>query len=212
MKNMAGLRDERGLTFVELMFALLLMSILFIGVWEVFTRGFIFWRQSEYKVNMNDSLRISLDRMGRELMFARQPDSTYPTSGGNPGGVLVNSNGSHLYFEIDATPTDEVPNPPSKTIHYYCTPYVLYRQENSDLQPLAEDIESISFTYYDSAGAVVDPGSIVWAALNMTDEQKLQSIENAKAIKQVKIVLTAKKNNSTISPVVIVQKINLRSL
>jgi hypothetical protein len=46
----------------------------------------------------------------------------------------------------------------------------------------------------------------------MTDPEKLQSIENAKKIKQVKIVVTAKKNYSTVSPVVIVQKINLRSL
>jgi hypothetical protein len=110
--------------------------------------------------------------------------------------VLVNSNNSHLYFEIDGTPTDEVTNPPPKQIHYYCDSYTLYRQENSlPQQPLASDIQSVVFTYYNSTGGLVNPTS--------SDE--------AKKIRLVKIVLTAKKQGSTISPAVLVQKISLRS-
>ncbi|MFA4884611.1 MAG: prepilin-type N-terminal cleavage/methylation domain-containing protein, partial [Desulfotomaculaceae bacterium] len=76
MRNLVSLRDERGFTLIELMLSLLLMSILFLAVWGIFTRSVTFWRQAEYKVDMYDSMRITFDRMGRELMFARQPDSS----------------------------------------------------------------------------------------------------------------------------------------
>lgn len=188
MKILVSQRDERGFTFIELMIALLLMSILFLGVWGIFTNAYTFWRQAEYKVDIYDNMRVALDRMGRELMFARGPDSTYPASG-YPGGVLIYSNNSHLYFEIDGTPP--------KKIHYYCSSYNLYRQVNNDpAQPLASDIQSVAFTYYDSTGEEVNP----------------TSIDEAKRIRTVKIVLTAKKQGSTLSPVVLVQKISLRSL
>lgn len=188
MRILACLRNERGLTLIELMLSLLLMSTLFLSVWGLLGHGVAFWRQAEYKVDMYDSLRISLDRMGRELMYARQPDSAYPTSG-YPGGVLVNSDDRHLYFKIDGTPP--------KTIHYYCSANNLYRQENGfSAQPLASDIQSVNFTYYDSSGTLVIP----------------TSIDAAKTIRQVKITLTAKKQGSTISPVVLTQKISLRAL
>jgi prepilin-type N-terminal cleavage/methylation domain-containing protein len=195
MKIFAALRNERGFTLIETMVSLLLMSILFIGVWGIFGTSYTFWRQAEYRVDMYDSLQISFDRMGRELMYARQPDAAYPASG-YPGGVLVNSNDSHLYFQIDGTPTEAVPNPVPKRIHYYCSSNNLYRQENYySPQPLASDIQGVVFTYYDGAGEVVNP----------------TSSEQARSIRQVKILLTAQKQNSTLAPVVLVQKISLRA-
>lgn len=195
MKIFAVLRNERGFTLIEAMVSLLLMSVLFMGVWGIFGNSFTFWRQAEYRVDMYDSLQISFDRMGRELMYARQPDAAYPTSG-YPGGVLFGSNDTHLYFQIDGTPTKNVPNPLPKRIHYYCSSNNLYRQENYNTpQPLASNIESVVFTYYNSAGEVVNP----------------TTVQVANSIRQVKIVLTAQKQNSTLAPVVLVQKIKLRS-
>lgn len=182
MKNLLSLRDERGLTIIELMLSLLLMSILFIGVWGIFANGFTFWRQAEYKVDMYDSLRVTLDHMGRELMFTRQPVGTTVT-----GGVRVPSNSSNLYFI----------NAEGNTICYYCSGYALYRKENGNIaQPLASDIQSVGFTYYNRAGTAIDP----------------TTVDLAGSIRQVKIVLTAKKLGSTVSPAVLVQKISLRSL
>jgi len=195
MKIFTALLNERGFTLIETMVSLLLMSILFIGLWGIFVSSYTFWRQAEYKVDMYDSLQISFDRMGRELMYARQPDAAYPTSG-YPGGVLVNSNDTHLYFQIDGTPTKTVPNPVPKRIHYYCSLNNLYRQENNNSpQPLASDIQSVVFTYYNGDGEVVNP----------------TTVELAKSIRQVKIVLTAQKQNSNLAPVTLVQKISLRS-
>lgn len=189
MKDSGYLGNERGFTLVEIMFSTVLLSFLFMTVWGLYNNSIIFWKHSEYKVDMYDSLQVSLDRMGRELMFARCPDASYPASG-YPGGVLVNSNINHLYFETDGTPP--------RKIHYYCASNTLYRQVDSDSpQPLASDIQSVAFTYYNNTGAEVSP---------------VQSIESAKTIRQVKIVLTAKKQGTTISPASLVQKVSLRSL
>lgn len=206
-----SMRDERGFTLIELMFSTILLSFLFLIVWGIFNHSIAFWKQSEYKVDMYDSLRASLDSMGRELMFSRKPDVNYPASG-YPGGVLVNSDNNHLYFEIDGTPTDEAPNPQPKRIHYYCYSNTLYRQVNSfSPQPLASDIQSVFFTYYNSAGAEVSPASIK-VTLNSTNDERLKSIDSAKKIRQVKIILTAKKQGSLVSPATLVQKVSLRSL
>ena len=187
MKIFAVLRNERGFTLIEAMVSLLLMSVLFMGVWGIFGNSFTFWRQAEYRVDMYDSLQISFDRMGRELMYARQPDAAYPTSG-YPGGCAVWQNNAH-YFQIDGTGRCSRPR-----IHFLFT-YNLYARNYNTPQPLASNIESVVFTYYNSAGEVVNP----------------TTVQVANSIRQVKIVLTAQKQNSTLAPVVLVQKIKLRS-
>jgi prepilin-type N-terminal cleavage/methylation domain-containing protein len=135
-------RDEQGFTFIELMLALVLMSILFLGVWGIFYNGYTFWRQAEYKVDMYDSLRFSLDMMGRELMYAKKPD-------GAPGGIMTPSDSSNLYFI----------NAEGKTIQYYRNGYQLMRKEYTVPQPLASDIQDIHFAYYNGAGAEISPTS-----------------------------------------------------
>ncbi|TEB17570.1 hypothetical protein Psfp_00442 [Pelotomaculum sp. FP] len=179
MKILVSLRDERGFTFIELMLALVLMSILFLGVWGIFANGYTFWRQAEYKVDMYDSLRFSLDMMGRELMYARKPDGT-------TGGVVSPSDSRNLYFI----------NAEGKTIRYYRDGYQLMRKEYNIPQPLASDIQDISFTYYNGAGAPITPTSSGFPG----------------TVRQVKITLTAKKYGSNVNPVVLVRKISLRSL
>lgn len=179
MKIHTSLRDERGFTFIELMIALLLMSILFLGVWGIFANGYTFWRQAEYKVDMYDSLRISLDMMGRELMYTKKPDGT-------TGGVLTPSDSSNLYFI----------NAEGETIRYYRDGYQLMRKEYTIPQPLASDIQNISFAYYDGTGTPIYPTSLGFPG----------------TVRQVKITMTAKKYGINISPVVLVRKISLRSL
>jgi len=165
------LRGERGFTLVELMLSILLLSILFTAVWGLFGQGFILWKQGEHQIDMYESLRISLDRLGRELRYARE--------------IKSSSNDTNLYFVNDG----------GTTVRYYCSSYALYRQIPGDVpQPLASDIQSVSFAYYNSAGADVDV-----------------SVQAA-AVKQVKIMITASKQGSKVSPVLLTQKVSLRAL
>jgi len=165
-------REQRGFTLVELLISVLLLSILFLAVWGLFAQGFILWKQGENKVDMYDSLRISLDRAGRELRYAQN--------------ITDSSDASNLYF-VNAGGT---------TVRYYCSAYALYRQEQGAVaQPLASDMQSVDFTYLNSSGTEV------------TD-----LATEAAAVTQVKITITAKKQGSRVGPVVLTQKVSLRSL
>jgi len=133
VKTVRYLQGERGFTLVELMLSILLLSILFLTAWGIFGQSFIFWKQGEYNVDMYDSLRISQNRLGRELKCARK--------------ITVSSNSNNLYFI----------NSEGRIVKYYCSSDALYRQEQGAVpQPLVSDIESIGFAYVDEAGVDVN--------------------------------------------------------
>jgi len=166
------LKNQRGFTLVELMLSILLLSILFLAVWGLFGQSFIFWKQGENKVDMYDSLRIALDRMGRELRYTQ--------------GITSSSSSTNLYFV----------NADGIAIQYYCSSYALYRQVLGQTpQPLVSDIQSIGFSFINSAGSVITDVST-----------------QAATIRQVKITITAKKLGSKVAPVVLTQKVSLRAL
>lgn len=172
MKAAGPMREERGFTLVELMLSVLLLSILFLAVWGLFGQGFILWKQGESKIDMHESLRVSLDRMTRELRYAQ--------------GITASSDSGNLYF-VNAEGT---------TVRYYCSSYALYRQEQGAVaQPVASDIQSVGFVYLNSSGAEV------------TD-----LLTEAASVTQVKITITAKKQGSRVDPIVLTQKVSLRSL
>jgi len=163
--------DQRGFTLVELLISVLLLSILFLAVWGLFTQGFVLWKQGENKVDMYDSLRIALDRLGRELRYAQS--------------ITASSDGSNLYF-VNAGGT---------TVRYYCSAYALYRQESGAVaQPLASDMQSAAFTYF-----------------NASETEVTDLAAEAAAVTQVKITLTAKKQGSRVDAVPLTQKVSLRS-
>lgn len=171
MKTLKPMRDEQGFTLAELLMAVLLMSILFLSAWGVFSQGFIFWKHGEQKIDMYDSLRMSLNRMGRELRYTQ--------------GVTASSNGTDLYFI----------NSGGATIRYYCSSYTLYRQVVGQVaQPLASDISTVGFIYYNSAGT------------------QIYASTQSSLVRQVKITITAARQGSSVSPVVLVQKVSLRAL
>lgn len=169
---MGHLKDTRGFTLIELMLSILLLSILFLAAWGLLGQSFIFWKQGEHRADMYDSLRISFDRMGRELRYAK--------------GITTSSNSDSLYF-LSAE---------GITVWYYCSSYTLYRKEQGEVsQPLASDIQSVSYTYINSSGSVVSDVST-----------------QASTVRQVKITITAKKQGSKVAPVVLTQKVSLRAL
>ncbi len=130
---MGYLQGERGFTLVELMLSIMLLGILFMAAWGFFGQGHIFWKHGEHNVDMYDSLRISQNRIGRELKCA--------------GKITVSSNSNNLFFI----------NSGGKVVKYYCSSNALYRQEQGAVpQPLVSDIESIGFAYIDGAGIEVN--------------------------------------------------------
>ncbi|MDF9408613.1 MAG: hypothetical protein A4E52_01432 [Pelotomaculum sp. PtaB.Bin013] len=151
---MGHLKNERGFTLVELMLSTLLMSILFLTVWDIFSQCSIFWRRAGDKVDLYDSLRISLDRMCREIICAKN--------------ISTFSDVNSLTFV----------NADGDTIRYYCNLNELLRREKGVSSPLASDIVNVSFTYTTNAGLVIDQTNIAGQKLlpNWTDSISLLTI------------------------------------
>ncbi|MDD3654484.1 MAG: prepilin-type N-terminal cleavage/methylation domain-containing protein [Desulfotomaculaceae bacterium] len=182
---MEHLHDERGFTLAELMLSILLLSILFLAAFGLFAQGFVFWKQGEHKVDMYDSLRISLDRMGREMRYTE--------------GISSASDINNLCFK-----TAE-----GKNVKYYCSAHELIRGEQGasgwGYNPVASDIESIKFVYTTSAGAVINES-------NIAQHKQLYPTTWTVYINLVTITITAKKEGSNVDPVVLTQKVSLRAL
>lgn len=129
-------RYERGFTLVELMLATLLLGLLFLTVWDVFSRYTLFWQRTVNRVDMYDGLRVALGRMCREIRYAQ--------------GISAGSDANSLTLV----------NAGGQTVRYYCSRNQLLRQEKGVSSPLASDIESIRFTYTAGAGLALNrPGA-----------------------------------------------------
>ncbi|OPX88399.1 MAG: hypothetical protein A4E53_02037 [Pelotomaculum sp. PtaB.Bin104] len=182
---MEHMQDECGFTLVELMLSILLLSILFLAAWGLFAQGFVFWKQGEHKVDMNDSLRISLDRMGRELRYTE--------------GISTVSDISSLNFK-----TAE-----GKNVKYYCYSNQLIRGEQGlsgwGYSPVTSDIESIEFIYTTSFGLDINES-------NIATQKQLYPTTWTAYINLVAITITARKEGSKVDPVVLTQKVSLRAL
>lgn len=181
---MKHLPNERGFTLVELMLSILLLSILFLAAWGLFARGFVFWKQGEHRVDMYDSLRISLDRMGRELRYT--------------GGISIASDSNNLSF-ITAE---------GKNVKYYCSLHQLIRGEQGlsgwGYNPVASDIESVQFVYTTSAGLVINES-------NIAAQKQLYPTTWTANINMATITITARKEGSPVSPVVLTRKVSMRA-
>jgi len=173
------LRNERGFTLVELMLSTLLLSILFLTVWDMFSQYSIFWKRAVDKVDLYEGLRISLGRMCREIRYAKS--------------ISTSSDVNSLTFV----------NAEGQTVRYYCNLNELLRREKGVSSPVASDIESVRFIYTTDEGLVIDQSNIAGQKLSpgWTDSISLLTIS-----------LTAKKQGSSVGPVVLTQKVRLRAL
>lgn len=92
-------KDQRGFTLVEVMSVVIILAIVMAGIMDLYARGIIFWSKGEKKVEVQDNLRIGLDRMTRELRQARQ---LYDGTTGNKL-VFKNFDGSIVAYDIYGT-------------------------------------------------------------------------------------------------------------
>lgn len=178
-KAVRPLNNAQGFTLIELMLAMFLLSVLFLTVWGILGQCFIFWKRVGDKVDQYDSLRISLDRMCREIRYAQSLSDTSD----DRICTFVNAEGNN--------------------VSYYCKDNQLLRMGKGVATPLASDIASVRFAYVTKEGLVIsrsDPAG-----------QKLLPNWSA-SVSLLTISLTAKKQDSSVDPVVLTQKIQLRAL
>lgn len=134
---MRRFKNENGFTLLELMLALLLLSVLSLTVWGVLGQYAVFWKRTGDKLELYDNLRIALDRMGREIRYAQSISAVSDTD----SVTFVNAEGN--------------------TIRYYrSTNAALQRSEKGVSSPLASDIACVHFIYTIEDGLTIDASNI----------------------------------------------------
>ena len=130
------MNNERGFTLVELMVATFLLSMLSLIVWSLLGQFVYYAHQAEGKTELYNSLRLSLNRMSREIKYARS------ITAGSDREVLsfVNANGD--------------------AVSYYCANNQLLRREKGVAAPLSGNVERICFSYVTKDGLVIDQTNI----------------------------------------------------
>lgn len=89
-------RNNSGFTLVEMMVALALLSVMFISLYGFFLSGVIVWHRSQDKAEVEENLRIGINRLARELRQAKGIVSFNSTCGGKL--IFTGSDGSSISY------------------------------------------------------------------------------------------------------------------
>jgi len=130
------LKNERGFTLVELVLAAFLLSMLCAIVWGLFSHYVLYYRKADDRADIYSSLRISLNRMCREIKYAQS------VSAASDGSIITFVNAERI------------------EVSYYCLNNQLLRREKGVAAPLSGNIESISFSYVTKDGLVIDKTNV----------------------------------------------------
>ena len=63
---------QRGFTLIEIMLTVVIVTIIFSSVFNIYIRGVLFWHKSQARNEVAESLRIAIDRLSRELRQANR--------------------------------------------------------------------------------------------------------------------------------------------
>jgi len=155
-------RKNDGVTLIELLVVLVLSSILMAALYRVFIGGQRVYTVQEQVVDMQQNARAAIDRMIREIRMSGYRKDILDSQG-NVGGftqVITPGNNVNNIGNNDDRITIIIAD---KAITYRLqwnntdleTP-VLVRDENGASEVLADNIETLQFTYTLRSGTVMD--------------------------------------------------------
>jgi type II secretion system protein J len=111
------LKNERGVTLLELMVALVITALLGLAIYNVCKMAMDAWQKGESRTQVYQNARIALDRMSDEIRSAITLDKDY-----NPG--------KKIYFNGTATTLDFIATAHAPIGNYYDS----WRTGSSDLR------------------------------------------------------------------------------
>ncbi len=129
--------NNKGLTLIEMMVVLAVLSIIILGLVSLFSGGIRSWVSGQNQLKAQREARQVMDRMVREIREARYVDD---------GTYINSSNISEIFFFN-----------PNKNQH------ITYSYSGADKEikegsaSLLKNVSAFSFSYYDNNGLVVDP-------------------------------------------------------
>ncbi|MCL6449092.1 MAG: prepilin-type N-terminal cleavage/methylation domain-containing protein [Armatimonadetes bacterium] len=118
---------QSGFTLIELVVAVSLFTLVIGAALSLYQQGVLAWQRGEKGVDVQENLRLGLDRMSRELRTAT---------------ALQAANGNLITFK---TAYDN-----NKTVSYYydAAKGQLMRKVNGGSNPLASCVTGLTFKYY----------------------------------------------------------------
>ena len=125
------IKTQKGMTIIELMVTMVILSIIILGLVVFFSGGVRSWITGQYQLEAQRNARQAMESMVREIRHGKIVENTStPTS---------------IVFK---TPFNGSPN-----INYYLNAGtgILYRNTN----PIIDDVLSLSFTYLDNTDNVI---------------------------------------------------------
>lgn len=161
-------KKQRGFSLAELMVAMLIGMVLLGTLYNLFTVQSKQLRTQEIAVEMQQNARMAMDMMTREIRLAGfNPTATLSKCAGALPNALTNAgcvgirdaSTNYVSFTSDINSNGDLtsgtsnPNENIKYDRYESSGvYALGRTSNGDKQPVVENIQSLTFSYYqDSA-------------------------------------------------------------
>jgi type II secretion system protein J len=164
--RMRLLKDESGFTLTEILVTTIMMVVVFFALYSVMDMSLKAFTYGNNKVEAVETSRAALEKMEREIRQA------YPYNRPSDMHMFDRHDATEIRFGNDldgnrdiACPNTSVPAKCEK-IGYRVNGNTLGRDNTStgatnttaNLQPVADRVQSLTFTYYNKSGAVVAPG------------------------------------------------------
>ncbi len=158
------LRDESGFTLAEVSVTITIMIIVLFALHSMFEMSLKVYSYGHNKVEATEISRVALEKMEREIRQAsayNQPSDLH---------LFDQRTANEIRFgnDLNGSGAIECPNSSGRCekIGYRLNNGTLGRDSTStgatntlaNLRPVAENVQSLTFTYYNKSGAVVAPG------------------------------------------------------
>lgn len=158
------LKDERGFTLSEMLVTIMIMTVVLGGLSSMFHMSLRVFSYGNNKVEAVESARVGLEKMEREIRQAHTIDTT-------TGQMFYTWAPTQIRFgiDLDGDGIIECPNGDTPSLcekfGYLLNNGTLGRDNTSigatntvaNLRPVAEHVQSLTFTYYDHTGDEVLP-------------------------------------------------------
>lgn len=217
---------NKGFTLVELLVSLVIMGIVLAGIYELYIHMHKTWISQEMKAQTQQTGRVALDYIQRDLMMAGYKSKQYEAGNKKAEDKIIFATQSTIIFDRYM----EAPVGQNRIIKYYVKadangkrnlyrdaykklndsvlPWVPYEPDDDNFayqQPVIEDISLLTFKYYTMANplAAVEDAYLATSQDNRNTIVKIEVIIQSKSTKKDPTTgdYTVLTNSITVTPV-----------
>lgn len=143
------MKQQSGFSLIELMVAIVISSLLIIGVTEIYSRSFFADRDNTELAYMQESGRLALEIIGQDARRAGFQGCTDSSSENSLSGVALPEGAvawsdnrlTFVYFEPTDRALDVCGNGSWKTVTYTSSANGISRTENGATQPILDNAQ-----------------------------------------------------------------------